>query len=137
MNWRQSSEAVNEQRKATAAAVALFRLNHPGERVDLTRAQAEYAAAQGLPPDHFRVANRWTPIKLARALHQRVACESCGGLMDFEFTAGCPQANPRRYTGLFFCDGCGAHFYTLDGLLDVKNKLDRGRSGEIRKVVAE
>ena len=137
VDWFESSEKLAEHSARTNEAVAKFKAAYPDLPVDITRAQAEYAQALGLPPDYFRLVNTWTPAKLARFFDGRLDCPHCRRKLGFEAMFGCPRSNPSRFTGLFFCEDelCPYYFFTTEGLLDVRNKVNRGDFDQVVKVI--
>jgi hypothetical protein len=139
MDWFESNQTLVEHRAHTKAALALWAQNHPDQPPHLTLAQAEYAARLGLPEDYFRLTKAWTPTRVAEYINNRspVPCPRCGRRLEFETVPTCPQVNPRGYTGLFDCQspGCPYHFYTVEGLLDVRNKIRDRAFDRIEKVM--
>jgi hypothetical protein len=134
MDWFQTSETRQEHRRLTKMAVAHFKDLYPGEPVDMTKAQADYAEYLGLPTDYFRLYRNGgilTAQKVEESLNLAIlpACPECGQKLTFDSTdpmfRGCSKVNPGRYTGLLYCSSetCLWHGYTTEGLTDIYNKL--------------
>ncbi|MBU2550433.1 MAG: hypothetical protein KKB20_18650 [Proteobacteria bacterium] len=139
-DWNQTSASRREHSAWNGVIEHSYRLRHPeyeGRPINITEAQDEACRLLGLPEGFFRVRNNLpTAEVLESELSGVLACKVCGEPMDFEVPPSCPAVNPKGFSGLFACrdELCPEHFYTIQGLVDVRNLVRSGQAARIIRV---
>jgi hypothetical protein len=143
MTWVKTSADYLRWHELAREAEEWWPINHPDEPLNMTLAHEEYALRLRKDKDYFRLSKHQNPFHIVKAISLfGPLCPLCGNKLSFKTITLCPKANPRHYSGVFLCGSieddaevdCAYAAYTVEGILDIRNKLSENRFADIKKI---